>query len=86
MTGVNRGLWHVYIVDPRKGGRILLDGKSVIADSEAEAQIKVNIVQVIQDAGLEFGQVDIYCELVANFIRPRKDVQKVILAKDEEPD
>jgi hypothetical protein len=86
MSELYRGIWHVYVVDPRKGGKILLDGMSVIAGTEAEAQIKANIAQVIQDAGLDFGQVDIYCELVAHFIRPRKDVHKVILAKDEESD
>lgn len=86
MAGSNRSLYKVYVVDPRKAGKVLMDGKTVIAISEGEAQMKAGVGEVIAKEGLDFEQVDVYCEKVAEFIRPRKDTQKVVIAKDEESD
>jgi hypothetical protein len=82
--GVNRGLYKVYVVDPRGTGKVLLDGKTVIATSETEAQMKAGVGTVISDAGLEFEQVDVYSELISTFIRPRKETQKVVIAQKDE--
>lgn len=82
MAGQNRSLYKVYVVDPRGAGKVLLKGEKVIATTEAEAQLKAGVGKVIADAGLDFEQVDIYCEQIAAFIRPRKEIQKVVLSKD----
>lgn len=86
MAGINRSLYKVYVVDPRKAGKVLLDGKTVIAITEGEAQMKAGVGEVVAKEGLDFEQVDIYCEKIAEFIRPRKDTQKVVIAKDEDGD
>lgn len=87
MAGTNRALWRVYVVDPRKAGQILLDGSQpVIATGEVEAQMKAGVGEVIAKNNLDIEQCDIYCEKIAEFIRPRKDTQKVVIAKDEDGD
>ncbi len=86
MANPNRSLWKVYAVDPRKSGKVLMDGKSVVAITEGEAQMKSGVGEIIAKEGLDFEQVDIYCEKIAEFIRPHKDTQKVVIAKDEEID
>jgi hypothetical protein len=88
----NRSLWKLYVVDPRGPGRLLFESEPIIAATENEVQLKSGIGKVISDAGLDVlepvrdwgyaPQVDIYCEKIAEFIRPRKDTQKVVLAKD----
>ena len=42
------------------------------------------MAQIASEQGLELEQVDIYVENIAQFIRPRKETQKVRIAKDEE--
>lgn len=79
-----RALYRVYVVDPRKGGKVLLDGELVIANDEGEAKMKSTAAQVARGVGLELDQVDICAELVEKFIRPRKETQRVRIAKDEE--
>jgi hypothetical protein len=78
-----RTLFRVYVVDPRGAGK-LIGEKSVIAESESQATLKAGVAQIASDQGLELEQVDIYVENVATFIRPRKETQKVKIAKDEE--
>ena len=82
MANATRSLYKVYVVDPRGTGKLLLDGKAVIATSEGEAQMKAGVGTVLNDNSLEFEQADIYCELIATFIRPRKETQKVVIAKE----
>jgi hypothetical protein len=78
-----RSLYKVYVVDPRGGGKVLMDGKSVIAENAERAILKAGVAASIGD--LELEQVDVYAEQVATFIRPRKETQKVKIAeKDEE--
>lgn len=84
MSGLSRSVFKVYVVDPKGSGKVLLDGKSVIAVSEGEAQLKAGVGQVASDAGLDVDQVDIYCEKVAEFVRPRRETQKVVIAKDND--
>ena len=86
MPNPNRGLYKVFVIDPRGTGKVLLDGKTVIATSETEAQMKAGVGQVLSDAGLEFEQADVYAELIAAFVRPRKETQKVVIAKESEAD
>lgn len=74
------------MVDPRKAGKVLLDGKPIIAASESEATLKAGVAQVADEANLDLDQVDIHVEHVGDFIRPRKDTQKVKIAKDDEDD
>jgi len=79
-----RSLFKVYVVDPRKAGK-LLDEKTVIAETEEQALLKAGVASVASDAGLELEQVDTYVEQVAQFIRPRKETQKVkVVAPDED--
>ena len=84
MPNPNRSLWKLYVVDPRGPGKLLFESEPIIAATENEVQLKSGIGKVISDAGLDVGQVDIYCEKIAEFIRPRKDTQKVVLAKEGE--
>ena len=48
--------------------------------------MKAGVGQVLSDAGLEFEQADVYAELIAAFVRPRKETQKVVIAKESEAD
>jgi hypothetical protein len=87
MPNQNRSLWRVYVVDPRGSGKVLMDGaKPVVAVTEGEAQLKAGVGQVAAEAGLDIEQVDIYCEKIAEFVRPRRETQKVVLAKDDDKD
>ena len=81
-----RTLFRVYAVDPRKGGKVLMDGKPVIAQNENQAMLKAGVAQVADDAGLEIEQMDVYVEEVGTFIRPRKETQRVKIAKTDEDD
>jgi len=84
-TGVTRrSLYRVYVIDPRKTGKILLEGKMVIAENENQALLKAGVSQIAEQAGLELEQVDVFAEPVATFIRPRKETQRVKIAKEEE--
>jgi hypothetical protein len=79
-----RSLWRVYVVDPRGSGKVIAEGlKPVVAVTEGEAQLKAGVGQIAAEAGLDIEQVDIYCEKIAEFIRPRRETQKVVLAKDD---
>lgn len=82
----NRGLYKVYVVDPRGSGIVLMDGKTVIATNEGEAILKAGVAQVANEKGLELEQVDHYAEHISNFIRPRKETQRVKVVKEEEED
>jgi len=79
-----RTLFKVYVVDPRKGGKILMNGEPVIAANENQAMLKVGVAKVAGDVDLDIEQVDVYVEEVATFIRPRKETGKVKIVKDEE--
>jgi hypothetical protein len=78
-----RTLFKVYVVDPRGTGK-LIGEKTVIADNESQATLKAGVAQIASEQGLELEQVDIYVENIAQFIRPRKETQKVRIAKDED--
>jgi len=84
MPNPNRSLWKVYVVNPKGSGTVLLDGISVVAATEAEAREKVGVGKVIASAGLDYDQADVYAEKVAEFVRPRKETQRVVLAKDQD--
>jgi hypothetical protein len=86
MSNPNRSIFKVYVVDPRGSGTVLLDGKSVVAISEGEAQLKAGVGQIASEKNFDLEQVDIYCEKIAEFIRPRKDKQRVVIAKEGETD
>lgn len=78
-----RSLFKVYVVDPRRKGKLLLE-QSVIAENENQAMMKSDLVKVAGEAGLDLDQVDVYAELIDTFIRARKETQRVKIAKDEE--
>lgn len=79
-----RTLFKVYIVDPKKNGKILLDGKLVIAVNENQAMLKVGVADVAEKAGLDLEQVDVYVQTIGTFIRPRKETQRVKITKEED--
>ena len=79
-----RTLFKVYVVDPRKNGKILLDGKLVIAVNENQAMLKAGVADVAEKAGRDLDQVDVYVQTIGTFIRPRKETQRVKMVKDEE--
>lgn len=78
-----RSLFKVYVVDPRKTGK-LLDETTVIAETEEQAILKAGVAQVAEKAGLELEQVDTLVDNMGTFIRPRKETQRVKMVKDEE--
>jgi len=85
VTMDKRTLFAVYVVDPRKNGKILLDGKRVIAVNENQAMLKAGVAEVAEKEGLELEQVDVYVDCIGTFIRPRKETQRVkMVEKDEE--
>ena len=79
-----RTLFKVYVVDPRKNAKILLDGKLVIAVNENQAMLKAGVADVAEKAGMDLEQVDVYVQTIGTFIRPRKETQRVKITKDEE--
>lgn len=79
-----RSLYRVYVVDPRKNGKVLKDGELVIADNENQAMLKAGVATVAAQANLELEQVDVYVEKIGTFIRPRKETQRVKMVKEEE--
>lgn len=79
-----RSLWRIYVVDPRKGGAILMNGNVVVAKNENEALLKAGVAQVVSDIGRELDQVDVYAEKIGTFIRPRKEAQRVKISKEDE--
>lgn len=79
-----RSLFKVYVVDPRKNGTVLLDGKLVIAENENQAMLKAGVATIAAEHGRELEQVDVHVEHIGTFIRPRKETQRVKIAKDEE--
>jgi len=78
-----RTLYKVFVVDPRKSGKILSE-VAVIAENENQAMLKANVLDVAEKAGMELEQLDVYCQLIGTFIRPRKDTQRVKVVKTEE--
>ena len=79
-----RSLWRIYVVDPRKGGNVLMNGNVVVAKNENEALLKAGVAQVATDIGRELDQVDVYAEKIGTFIRPRKETQRVKITKEDE--
>ena len=79
-----RTLFKVYVVNPKKNGDVLLDGKSVIALNENQAMLKASVAEIAEKAGLDLEQVDVYVQPIGTFIRPRKDTQRVKVVKEEE--
>lgn len=79
-----RTLFAVYVVDPRKNGKVLLDGKRVIAVNENQAMLKAGVAEVAEKEGLELEQVDVYVDCIGTFIRPRKETQKVKVVKEDD--
>lgn len=79
-----RTLFKVYVIDPRKNGEVLMDGKLVIAINENQAMLKVGVADVADKEGLDLEQVDIYVQTIGTFIRPRKETQKVKITKEDE--
>ncbi|MEA3431770.1 MAG: hypothetical protein U9R01_03695 [candidate division WOR-3 bacterium] len=77
-----RTLFKVYVVDPKKNGKILLDGKLVIAVNENQAMLKAGVADIADKAGLDLEQVDVYVQTVGTFIRPRKETQRVKITKE----
>ncbi|MCK4788083.1 MAG: hypothetical protein KAV87_30295 [Desulfobacteraceae bacterium] len=80
-----RTLYKVYVVDPRKGGRILTE-RPVIAENENQAMVKANVLDVAVEAGRDLEELDVYVQLIGTFIRPRKDTQRVKVVKTDEED
>ena len=79
-----RTLYKVYVVDPRKGGEILLDGKSVIAKDQQQAMLKAGVLDIALKVGLDIEDVDVYVKEVGTFIRPKKSTQRVKVVKEED--
>ncbi len=78
-----RGLYLVIVVDPRKNGKVILK-EDVIAVSDEDAKLKA-LTKVKLPEGLEFDDVDVtVMDYNGNFIRPKKETQKVKIAKDDE--
>ncbi len=63
---------------------LLLDGKSVIAINENQAMLKAGVAEIAEKVGLDLDQVDVYVQAIGTFIRPRKDIQRVKITKEEE--
>jgi len=84
-----RTLWEVYVVDPRKGGKVLaacIGKDAIVAENENQAMLKAGVAQVAAEAGREIEQVDVYVSKVGTFIRPLKETQRVKIAKSDEDD
>jgi len=79
-----RTLFKVYVVDPRKNGKVLLDGFLVIAVNENQAMLKAGVADIADAASLDLEQVDVYVQTIGTFIRPRKETQRVKMVKGEE--
>jgi len=78
-----RTLYKVFVVDPRKQGKILVE-KAVIAINENQAMLKAGVAEAADGAELELEQVDVYVQLIGTFIRPRKETQRVKISKEED--
>lgn len=81
--GKMRSLYKVYVVDPRKAG-VLLDEKTVITETEEQALLKAGVAQTAEKVGLELERIDTFVEQIGEFIRPRKETQKVKMVKDDD--
>lgn len=75
-----RYLFKVYVVDPRKSGKVLIDGVSIIASNENEAVMKLDVVNVARNAGLDIDDVD-YIAIKIFAIRSKTETQKVEIVK-----
>ena len=82
--GEQRTLFRVYVVDPRKGGKVLMNGDPIVAANENQAMLKIGVAKIAADVGLDLEQVDVYVEEVATFIRPRKETRRVKIVKDDD--
>lgn len=79
-----RTLFRVYVVNPKKNGKILINGNAVIAENENQAMLKVGVAEVATKEGVDIEDLDVYIEKVGTFIRPRKKTQKVQIVKEED--
>jgi hypothetical protein len=80
-----RTLFKVFVVNPKKNGELLMDGKSVIALNENQAMLKAGVAEVAEKTGLDLEQVDVYVQVIGTFIRPRKSTQRVkVVDKEDE--
>jgi len=84
VTMDKRTLFAVYVVDPRKNCKLLMDGKKVIAVNENQAMLKAGVAEVADEAGLDLEQVDVYVQVIGTFIRPRKETQRVKVVKGDD--
>ena len=78
-----RSLYKVYVVDPRKLGK-LLSGVTVIAETEEQALLKAGVAEIAKSVSLEIEQVDTQVVCFGSFIRPRRETRKVKIVKDED--
>jgi hypothetical protein len=76
-----RSLFKVYLVDPRKNGKIIIDGKAVIAINENQAMLKAGLAEIAAKEDRELEDFDVYVQLIGTFIRPRTDIQRVKIEK-----
>lgn len=81
-----RTLFRVYVVNPKKNGKVLMDGKTLIAENENQAMLKAGVAQVAASEGVDIEDLDVYVEKVGTFIRPRKKAEKVRIVKESEED
>lgn len=79
-----RTLFRVYVVDPRKNGKVLMDGKPIIAENENQAMLKAGVAQVAAEQNVDIEELDVYVDEVGTFIRPRKSTQKVRIVKEDD--
>ena len=79
-----RAIYTVYVVDPRKSGTVILQ-EQVIAEDSEKAKLKANVAGAVRKAGLDFDDVDIYCDdTTCSFIRAKKTTQRVKEVKEED--
>ena len=81
-----RTLFRVYVVNPKKNGKILVNGEAVIAVNENQAMLKAGVAQVAAKENVDIEDLDVYVEEVGTFIRPRKKAEKVRIVKADEED
>jgi hypothetical protein len=76
-----RGLYKVYVVDPRKQGK-LLEEATVIA-KEDTVFLKIDIAGIARKVGLDVDEVDVITQFIGD-VRARKEAQRVKVVKGED--
>lgn len=82
--GKMRGIYTIYVVDPRKQGKVLAKIEDIIATDEEQAILKANVGAVAEKAGRDIEQVDIKAVGTGDFIRARKETRQVKIVKEED--